>query len=178
MQTIDEALAQMRTLHERVFGTPVPEIPAEAFIPFPPGVDPVAYAIEEARHVAELGGRAQATTGSPAPLPSWVPQAFVSVTPEGAHLIVDVPGLDKGDISVTLTGGHLVIRGERRAPTIDAPARVYLSEQPWGRFERAFALPQGIDASKLEARYANGILEIRVTFDGSSASVERRVEVS
>ena len=54
MQPIEQALIEIRALHEQLTRSPAPEIGPQAFLPFPPGQDPVAFAIEEVSRLKSL----------------------------------------------------------------------------------------------------------------------------
>ncbi len=88
MQPIEQALKELRTLHEQLNNAPAPEIGPHAFIPFPAGPDPVAYAVDEARlrtatlvllHVVD-----NIPGGTAAPLPAGYPMVPVQAFVEGA----------------------------------------------------------------------------------------------
>jgi HSP20 family protein len=56
----------------------------------------------------------------------------------------------------------LTIKGERKADHDTAGQDYFVREVAYGVFKRGFALPDGVDATKVEAKYANGMLEVRV----------------
>jgi HSP20 family protein len=71
---------------------------------------------------------------------------------------MDVPGVDPKDIEVSLTGNTLTITGDRKAESEGAEGGY--RETFYGRFERTVTVPAGIDADRIQARYANGVLEL------------------
>ncbi|MBU0973117.1 MAG: Hsp20/alpha crystallin family protein [Proteobacteria bacterium] len=74
---------------------------------------------------------------------------------------VEVPGIAKEDLNITLQGNYLEITGSR---TIDAPEgyKVHRSERGTRSFSRNFTLPDGIDAEKVEAALRDGILYLKL----------------
>jgi HSP20 family protein len=54
----------------------------------------------------------------------------------------------------------LTIGGERRATTEDKTEGRYVREFAYGSFERTFALPDGIDPTKVQAKFSNGMLDL------------------
>ena len=80
------------------------------------------------------------------------------------------------DIEVALLSDRLTIRGERRAERETDRAHYVAREVSYGRFERAFSVPEGIDADKIEARYTDGILE--VTLPLPSRATARKVPIA
>lgn len=73
---------------------------------------------------------------------------------------IDLPGLNKDDISLDVTGQTLTISGERKKPESLSKNRVQRMERVYGTFSKTFTLPKTIEAEKVEARYAEGVLEI------------------
>lgn len=100
--------------------------------------------------------------------PAYAPSAGVfpaiNVTESDSHytLRAELPGVGVNDLEITATGRHLTIAGERKLATEDASARYHRREREGGRFSRALAMPGDIDADRIEARMANGILTLRV----------------
>ncbi|TNC24806.1 Hsp20/alpha crystallin family protein [Amycolatopsis alkalitolerans] len=86
----------------------------------------------------------------------------------------ELPGFDpaKG-IHITTEGGLLTITAEREART-ETKGR---SEFHYGSFRRTVSLPQGADASKITAKYADGILEVVVPYDGAEPGKPVEIEV-
>lgn len=81
-------------------------------------------------------------------------------TAQGLVLRLELAGVASEDLAVTLSGQELVIRGQRR-PFPPAGATRYIHhEMCYGSFERRFLIPADIDPEGLQARYAEGILEI------------------
>ncbi|MCS7048383.1 MAG: Hsp20/alpha crystallin family protein [Verrucomicrobiae bacterium] len=74
-------------------------------------------------------------------------------------LRVDLPGVSKDDVQVTLQDGVLTVKGERKVEEFK-DATYYLRERLSGPFHRAIELPVEVDAGKIEARFRDGVLEI------------------
>jgi HSP20 family molecular chaperone IbpA len=74
---------------------------------------------------------------------------------EDGLLVVEAPGLDaERDLSVEVTGSRLVVSGTRRS--------VRGGVRSESRFSRSLALPEGVGADAVSARYEAGILRVRV----------------
>ena len=100
----------------------------------------------------------QATTG----LPKFQPSADIYETPEALIIRMELAGLAKADISLTLHRLELIVSGRRRFPQADPVQRFHLLEIEYGSFERRFQLPRAVDESRVEAAYNNGILVIKL----------------
>lgn len=75
----------------------------------------------------------------------------------------DLPGMFKSDISVAVDGSTLSISGRKREWRNDRAVRSYsYRERRYGAFRRTFRLPAGVSAQAIEARYDNGVLDIRL----------------
>jgi HSP20 family protein len=76
----------------------------------------------------------------------------------------DMPGLDKNNISVEVKNGVLAISGEKKEEKSEREKnRFYHFERRFGSFRREFALPDHVDDEHVDAKYANGVLEITLT---------------
>ena len=107
---------------------------------------------------------------------SWMPQ--VEVLQRGNDLVVraDLPGLRREDVHVHLEDGLLTVSGERRFESTEEEDGVYHSERSYGRFSRSIPLPEGVDADACQAKFTDGVLEVRVPLQ-QQLSRSRRIEV-
>ncbi|BAZ95320.1 hypothetical protein TspCOW1_28310 [Thiohalobacter sp. COW1] len=88
---------------------------------------------------------------------------------------LEVPGLDKEHLDISVIDNHLVVRGEKRVQREQTQGRYHIMECAYGRFERALPLPAEVDDSGARARYRDGILT--VTLPKSPRARQRRIEV-
>ncbi|MDX1376969.1 MAG: Hsp20/alpha crystallin family protein [Burkholderiales bacterium] len=72
----------------------------------------------------------------------------------------EVPGVEKKDIEVSVSGNMLTIRGETRKETKDDSGDFYRAEITRGSFSRTLALPAEVDDSKTKASMKDGMLEL------------------
>lgn len=85
----------------------------------------------------------------------WIPAADV-YEDEGEYLLaLDLPGINREALDVSLDDGRLVIRGER---TATAGLRSRRTERPQGRFVRTFSLPDAVERGRISADYKDGVL--------------------
>ena len=87
----------------------------------------------------------------------WWPSVESWVRDDALHVRVDLPGIDPKDVEVTLDGNTLTVHGERKA---EEAAKGGYREVRYGRFERQFTVPRGLDPEKVTAEYRNGVLEV------------------
>ena len=106
--------------------------------------------------------------GRPAPAgaPSaraWLPAVDMHETKDDLVLKVELPGVREKDVTVSITGDLLSIRGERRWSEEDNRDQKLLHvERVYGQFERLIQLPLAVQADKVKASYRDGVLEVRL----------------
>jgi len=107
--------------------------------------------------------------------PSWRPAAEGRIE-DGTYVIqVALPGVDPKGVEVSLMDNVLTVKGERKADHDTTGKDYFVREVAYGAFQRSFALPEGVDAAQVEAKYANGMLEVRVP--APRAATPRTIEV-
>lgn len=91
---------------------------------------------------------------------AWAPPVDIFEKEDRLVLRADLPGVERDRIDVRVDNGTLVLEGERRRePDVDE-AGAYRLERSYGPFTRSFTLPTSVDASRITARYTNGVLEV------------------
>ncbi|MDZ5454755.1 Hsp20/alpha crystallin family protein [Labrys sp. ZIDIC5] len=103
------------------------------------------------------------------------PRMDVAETDKTIELTAELPGLQDKDIEVTLTDNVLTIRGEKKSEKDEENKDYHLVERRYGSFARRMELPAGIDPSKIEARFSNGVLTVTVA--KIPPSVAQKIEV-
>ncbi len=83
---------------------------------------------------------------------------------EGNDVVVkaDMPGVKKEDVDVSLSDDMITIRGERKKEEKVERKDYYRVERAYGSFTRSFRLPADVQAEKAEAKFDQGVLEIRI----------------
>jgi HSP20 family protein len=96
--------------------------------------------------------------------PAWAPRLDLRESADDVRVQVDLPGVRKEDISVTLEDGLLSISGKRQAEhqTEDAREGWLRVERAWGGFERHVRLGELADAERVKADYKDGVLTVTV----------------
>jgi len=108
----------------------------------------------------------------------WVPNVDINEYEDKFQLYVDLPGIDRKDVDITLESGVLTITGERLAQAEKAEENIVRrrTERGNGRFYRRFILPESVDADKVKATGRDGVLE--VVIPKQAKAVPRRIEVA
>ncbi|TVQ88395.1 MAG: Hsp20/alpha crystallin family protein [Deltaproteobacteria bacterium] len=109
---------------------------------------------------------------APASIPSakpgrFIPQADVVQTASSYVVLVDLPGVPRDQVDVTLEGSRLIVRGVRRSGHPEGKCRS--AERGAGRFERAFILPSTAVGEAVTADLSLGVLRVEVPISGGVA---------
>jgi|694.fasta_scaffold30825_3 HSP20 family protein len=92
---------------------------------------------------------------------------------DGHYLFkMDVPGMEKADLTVSIDGGMLTIAGERKLEKEDSKPKYFRVERFYGRFSRCFSLPEDADSSSVHAHCENGELTIEVAKRDGAANAQ------
>ena len=93
---------------------------------------------------------------------NWVPALDVWETPGEVVYAFDLPGISENAITIEVKDDTLTVSAEREKTEETDENGFYRFERRYGTFARAVGLPQGVDQEQINARYDNGVLEIRV----------------
>lgn len=110
---------------------------------------------------------------------SLYPRVDITESETGYTIKADLPGLSKEDIKVNVADGTLSISGEKKHEVEKKEKdRYYHFERSYGRFTRSFSLPAHVDGKNVEAKYANGVLEVHLkkTEESKPKAIEVKVE--
>jgi HSP20 family protein len=92
----------------------------------------------------------------------WAPDLDISETDEEVLVKADLPGIDEKDLSVSLSGNNLLIKGEKKEEKEEKGKHFHRIERSFGGFQRMVALPVGVDADRIRAEYNKGVLEVHL----------------
>jgi HSP20 family protein len=93
-------------------------------------------------------------------LSGWTPVLDLYEDKDNLLVKMDLPGMKREEIDVSLHEGSLSISGERKSEQKHEDAEVYRAERFFGRFQRTVALPTPVAADKVKAEYKDGTLTI------------------
>ena len=87
----------------------------------------------------------------------------------------EVPGVEKKDLHVELTGQLLTIKGERRQEEKEEKGEIFRTEIATGSFSRTIRMPEDVDIEKAKAEFKDGMLEVHLP--KTHRTERRRIEV-
>jgi HSP20 family protein len=105
----------------------------------------------------------------------WSPAGDVFENESAVKIVLEVPGVKAEDVKLTLENNRLTVRGEKKQVAEEKTERVHRYGRSYGSFQQTFALPNSIDAEKIEATYEQGVLTI--TLPKAERAKPREIEV-
>jgi HSP20 family protein len=92
----------------------------------------------------------------------WSPAIDAFEYSDAVVLKVDLPGISLEDVEIHTGPSLLTIRGERALEAVSPTEEGRMIERGFGRFRRAFALPESVDRQEIAVTLHAGVLEIRL----------------
>jgi HSP20 family protein len=105
----------------------------------------------------------------------WSPALDLYESGDHFVAVVELPGMRKEEIDISLHDGTLTISGERKRESNNGEA-AQRTERYVGRFRRSITLPTRVDAGKVSATYQDGIL--KVTLPKAEEAKPKQIQVS
>jgi HSP20 family protein len=91
---------------------------------------------------------------------SFSPAIDVVENPDSYGILCDLPGVELKDLEISVTGGIVTLKGEKRRKEERARGGGYRGDFSHGKFQRTIQLPLAIDPEKVEAVLKDGVLRI------------------
>jgi HSP20 family protein len=88
----------------------------------------------------------------------------------------EVPGVEKKDLEIELSGQLLTLKGERKHEKTEEKGTFYRSEIARGSFTRSLRMPENVDLAQAKAEFKDGVLEIHLP--KTEKTERRRIEVA
>ena len=92
----------------------------------------------------------------------WTPDVEMFRRDNAIVVRADVPGMTKNDLTIEVTDGQLVLRGERKQEKEEKKEGYYRAERTYGAFYRTLPLPEGVKLDDAKATIKDGVLEVTV----------------
>ena len=108
----------------------------------------------------------------------WIPPVDVYETKESIVLKTDLPDVNKDEVDISVENNTLTLKGERKMEKETNEKNFYRMERSYGSFTRSFTLPPTIEAEKIEASFANGVLTLTLPKREESKPKQIRVKVN
>ncbi len=105
------------------------------------------------------------------------PAIDMSEDEKAYKISAELPGLDAKDVDVSVSGGMLVLKGEKRQEREQKDKNYHYSERAYGSFQRAFELPASVDRDKVAADFSKGVLTITLPKTAEAQKPTKKIEV-
>jgi HSP20 family protein len=92
-------------------------------------------------------------------------------------LSVELPGMDQKDIDIECADGMLTISGEKRQESEEQSDGYVLTERSYGSFKRQQMLPVDVDPDAIEAKYAKGVLKLKLKKNKKAQSRVKKIAI-
>ncbi len=92
----------------------------------------------------------------------FTPAVNIAENENEITVTAEIPGMDKSDLDVSLTGDTLTIKGEKKVEHEDKSGDFHRVERSYGAFSRSFSLPCEVQQNKIDANYKDGVLTLKL----------------
>lgn len=132
--------------------------------------------LEEMQHMQQRMGDLMEEVETPkTEKDSLAPLADIKETDEALIVTMDLPGVSKQDVDISIVDDELRVVAERKTETEVAELDFHKRERTYKRFERSVSLPVSIKVEETKARLAEGVLEI--TLPKESVTSRKRISI-
>ncbi len=90
------------------------------------------------------------------------PLADVKETDDEVVVTMDLPGMDKGDVEISVTEDTLEVKAERKTEKEEEKEEFHRKERTFARCERSLKLPAEVKAEEAKASLKDGVLEVHL----------------
>lgn len=104
------------------------------------------------------------------------PETDVFLDEGNLIILIDLPGMSKKEIKLSLKNSTLTISGERK-PITSESFEIIKTERSFGRFSRAFSIPENVNSAEIKATFSQGVLKIVIPkYDSVESTEEIEIE--
>jgi HSP20 family protein len=109
---------------------------------------------------------------------SFSPAVNVEETDKEYRIEVAAPGLEKGDMKVSVDDGVLTIKAEKKLENEESKNNYIRREFGYTSFSRSFTLPEEIEVEKINAKHKNGVLNVTLPKTEVKVAPVKEVKIS
>jgi HSP20 family protein len=106
-----------------------------------------------------------------------LPATDIKETDKAYELSIELPGLSREDVDLSVHGDMLSISGHKTESRDDASAAYRISERRYGRFERSFPIPADVERGQINAAFENGVLKITLPRNPAIGPQRSKIEI-
>jgi len=167
MLNVEQVIREVSGVYQSLTGRPIGPARSE----LPPEVDPAGHIenrYREFKGLIDSVGRPSSVAAGPAP--AWVPPMDVFELEREVRCEIDLPGVPRDRVTVSIAGDYIVIRGDRPNNKAQGGAERHV-ERRVGPFQKMVALPPRAKRDGIEATCRDGVLTVVIPTEGSGNDV-------
>ena len=104
----------------------------------------------------------------------WLPDVEMKEHDGYLTVRVDLPGVRKEEVTITVAEGMLTFEGERKREAETHENEWFTTERTYGRFFRSISLPEGVKYEDVKATFTSGVLDVSVKLPAAAATFAPR----
>lgn len=108
---------------------------------------------------------------------SFSPKIDISENDKQIIIDAEIPGVTKDNLKITLQDNILTIEGEKKKVTEEKEKTFYREERSYGKFKRSFTLPVEVNSENVDAKFENGMLQVKLDKIEAKEKKERVIEL-
>ena len=108
----------------------------------------------------------------------FAPSSEAANTGDAYEISVELPGVSEDDIHLEVHDGRLTVTGEKKSSRKEEGKNYFFTERVYGRFHRAFRLPDDADVDHVSATHRDGVLSIAVPRTSPAKPAAKKIAVS
>lgn len=113
----------------------------------------------------------------PVTLTNFNPRVDVVESSKDFTVTAELPGMEAGDIQISLEEDDLVLSGEKKSEHEETREGFHRLERKYGAFQRVIPLTAEVDESKVEAQFKNGVLTVILPKTPAAVKTAKKIEV-
>ncbi|MGE5430748.1 MAG: Hsp20/alpha crystallin family protein [Syntrophomonadaceae bacterium] len=109
---------------------------------------------------------------------AFSPRIDISEDESNLYVEAELPGIRKEDLKITLHDNILTLKGEKRRVEEHKDKNFYRNERTYGTFTRSFTLPVEVNSEKVDAKFEDGALMIKMEKTNPKPVNEKEIKLS
>lgn len=106
---------------------------------------------------------------------AWIPAVDIAERENDFVVRMELPGVAKEDVRITMQEHILTIRGEKKQEKESKGSEFHRTERSYGSFQRSFTLPASVKSGEIDASFSDGVLH--VTLPKAEESKPKQIDV-
>jgi len=107
----------------------------------------------------------------------FIPAVNTREGDDAYYVELDLPGIKKEDVEISVDKNILTIKGERKIKKEEKEEDYYRVESSYGTFSRSFTLPEKVNSEDIHATGENGVVEITIPKLKVEKDTAKKIEI-